>query len=79
MTERLAVPVTFDAARGCYVTVSDQLPPVVALSLTMLRRRIEAALLPDDVEVVLQLDRAARRERDARRRGGHGGAEQWRG
>jgi hypothetical protein len=79
MAEHLTVPVTFDAARGCYVTVSDQLPPVAALSLSMLRKRVAAALLPDDVEVILQLDRRARTERDQRRRGGHGGAEQWRG
>jgi hypothetical protein len=43
---------------------------VVALSLGGLRRRIEAALLPDAPVVVLQLDRAARLERDRRRRGG---------
>jgi hypothetical protein len=31
-------------------------------------RRLEAALLPDDVDVRLLLDRAARLERDRRRR-----------
>jgi hypothetical protein len=41
----------------------------VALSLASLRKRIEAALLPNDVEVRLVLDRAARHERDQRRRG----------
>jgi hypothetical protein len=35
------------------------------LSLTVLRRRIEAALVPDDVVVMLDLDRAARRRRGA--------------
>jgi hypothetical protein len=39
----------------------------VALSLGGLRRRIEIALLPDDVIITLNLDRAARRERDRRR------------
>ena len=39
----------------------------MTLSLGGLRRRIEALLLPDDVEVKLHLDRAAQRERDRRR------------
>jgi hypothetical protein len=39
---------------------------VVALSLGGLRRRIEIALLPDDVRVVLQLDGLAERERHRR-------------
>jgi hypothetical protein len=38
----------------------------VALSLGGLRRRIEVALLPDDVRVVLQLDGLAERERHRR-------------
>jgi hypothetical protein len=37
------------------------------LSLGGLRRRIEALMLPDSVEVRLMLDRAARLERDRRR------------
>jgi hypothetical protein len=37
---------------------------VVALSLSSLRRRIEVALMPDDVNVRLVLDRAARLEQD---------------
>jgi hypothetical protein len=32
-----------------------------------LRRRIEALLLPDDLRIVLELDRSAQRERDRRR------------
>ncbi len=40
---------------------------MVALSLGGLRRRIEIELLPDDVDVRLQLDVRARRERDRRR------------
>ena len=41
--------------------------PVVALSLGGLRRKIEIAMLPDDVRVVLQLDGLAERERHRRR------------
>jgi hypothetical protein len=37
-----------------------------------LRRRIEAAQLPEDPIIILHLDRAARLERDRRRRGGAG-------
>jgi hypothetical protein len=40
---------------------------VVALSLGGLRRKIEIAMLPDDVRVVLQLDGLAERERHRRR------------
>ena len=39
---------------------------VVALSLGGLRRKIEIALLPDEVEIVLQLDGLAERERHRR-------------
>jgi hypothetical protein len=39
-----------------------------ALSLAGLRRRIEALMLPDSVDVRLILDRATRLERDRRRR-----------
>ena len=57
-TRRLEVSVTFDERRG-YVGTATELPaPVVALSLSSLRRRIEVALLPDDVEVKLVLDGA---------------------
>jgi hypothetical protein len=40
---------------------------VTALSLGGLRRRIEIAMLPDEVRVVLQLDGLAERERHRRR------------
>jgi hypothetical protein len=39
---------------------------VIALSLGGLSRKIEAAMLPDKV-IVMQLDKAARLERDRRR------------
>ena len=50
--------------------VPDLAEPITALSLAVLRRRIEERLLPDSVEVRLVLDRAARQERDQRRRWG---------
>ena len=53
-------------------TVPDLPAPIVALSLAVLRRRIESALMPDLVDIRLILDRKARQERDQRRRGGKG-------
>jgi hypothetical protein len=70
--ERLEVSVTFDERRGYIASAPELRQPVTALSLGGLRRRIEALMLPDDVHIVLQLDRAARLERDRRRRGGDG-------
>jgi hypothetical protein len=67
--ERFEVSVTFDAERG-YVASAPELrlrTRGTALSLGGLRRRIEALLLPDEVEVRLVLDVRARRERDRRR------------
>ena len=40
--------------------------PIVALSLASLRKRIEIALLLDDVRIVLHLDGLAERERHRR-------------
>ncbi len=68
--ERLEVSVTFDERRGYVATAPELRQPVLALSLAGLRRKIEIALLPDDVNVRLVLDRAARMERDRRRRRG---------
>jgi hypothetical protein len=64
---RLEVSVTYDAERGYIASAPELRQPVVALSLGGLRRRIEALMLPDDVHIVLQLDHAARLERDRRR------------
>jgi hypothetical protein len=50
------------------------LPSVVALSLRVLRHRLHERLIGEDVDVVLQLDRAARLERNRRRKGGEGRA-----
>jgi hypothetical protein len=65
--ERLEVSVTFDERRGYVASAPELRQPIVALSLGGLRRRIEIALLPDDVRVVLQLDGLAERERNRRR------------
>jgi hypothetical protein len=72
MPERLVVAVTYDPAVGYCTTGGPELPVVSALSLGGIRRRVEALMLPDDVHIVLHLDRAARLERDQRRRGGEG-------
>ena len=75
MTERPMFAVTYDPARG-YVTTDTEEPRLSALSLAGLRRQLEAAYA--DAEILLTLDKRARSERDARRLGVHGGAEQWR-
>jgi hypothetical protein len=66
--DRLEVSVTFDERRGYIGKAADLRSPVTALSLGGLRRRVEALMLPDDVHIVQHLDRAARLERDRRRR-----------
>jgi hypothetical protein len=53
--ERLEVSVTFDERRGYVGSATELRSPVVALSLGGLRRRIEALMVPDSVDVVLQL------------------------
>jgi hypothetical protein len=67
MPEQLFVNVTFDPARG-YVAVHPEMPPVVALSLDGIRRKIKSMSLSDKTRVILQLDHSARVERDRRRR-----------
>ena len=65
---RFDVAVTFDERRGYVGTHPELRSSVTALSLSGLRRKIEAALLPEvDVDIRLQLDRGARLERDRRR------------
>jgi hypothetical protein len=63
---RLDVTVTYDAQHGYIASAPELRQPVVALSLGGLRRRIETAMLPDSVDVVLQLDGLAERERHRR-------------
>jgi hypothetical protein len=60
------VEVTFDAAKG-YIAIHPELPPITALSLGGLRRRIEERLIGEGVDAHLILDAVARRERDRRR------------
>jgi hypothetical protein len=60
--ERLEVSVTFVPAKGYVASAPELRQPVVAVSLGGLRRRIEALMLPDSVDVRLMLDRAARHE-----------------
>ena len=64
--EQLEVKVTFDE-RGYIGSAPELRQAVVALSLGGLRRKIEIALLPDNVRIVLQLDGLAERERHRRR------------
>ena len=64
--DRLEVNVTFDE-RGYIGSAPELRSAVMALSLGGLRRKIEALLLPDEVEIVLQLDGHAERERHRRR------------
>ena len=54
--ERLEVSVTFDERHGYVASAPELRSAVVALSLGGLRRKIEALLLPDEVD-----DRAAAR------------------
>ena len=48
--ERLEVSVTFDERRGYVGSAPELRQAVVALSLGGLRRKIEALMLPDEVE-----------------------------
>jgi hypothetical protein len=65
--DKLTVTVTYDERRGYVGTAAELKVPVVALSLGGLRRKVEALMSPDDVIVMLNLDRGARLERDRRR------------
>jgi hypothetical protein len=69
--DELQVAATFDPARGGYIATHANLPQTVcALSLSVLRARVGRQLDIAAVNVRLKLDRAARLQRDARRRGG---------
>jgi hypothetical protein len=74
MPARLIIPVTYDARVG-YIAERAGAPAISALSLVHLRRRLEQS---EGTPVRLVLDLRARRERDRRQRGGHGGPQQWR-
>jgi hypothetical protein len=64
---RLEVGVSFDPQRGYFTTGSELPRRLTALSLGGLRRRIEALMLPDEVDIILQLDGLAERECQRRR------------
>jgi len=69
LAAELLIDVTFDPVRG-YVAKHPNLPqPVIALSLSVLRARIGAQLGRGSHDVRLKLDRAARLQREERRRG----------
>jgi hypothetical protein len=69
MADKVSIPVSFDG-HGYVARAPELSSPVVALSLSSLRKRIKAMLPDERSVVVLNLDRLARKERDARRRGG---------
>jgi hypothetical protein len=48
-----------NADRGYVGTAEGLQQPVIALSLGGLHRKIESAMMPDDVVVILKLDKAA--------------------
>ena len=64
---RFDVGVTFHERRGYVGTHPELRSSVVALSLGGLRRKVEALISPEKVIVTLNLDKAARLERDRRR------------
>jgi hypothetical protein len=65
--DRFEVSVTFDERRGYVACAPELRQPVTALSLGGLRRKVEALMVPDEVNVRLTLDCSARLERDRRR------------
>ena len=65
--DRLEVSVSFDERRGYIGSAPELRSPVVALSLGGLRRKVEIAMLPDNIRVVLQLDGLGEQERHRRR------------
>jgi len=55
------------SGRGFVATSRELREPVIALSRSGLRRRIEDLMVPDQVEVRMHLDRKATQERDRRK------------
>jgi hypothetical protein len=64
--DRLEVNVTFDES-GYIGSAPELRSPVMALSLGGLRRKVEALMVPDSVDMVLQLYGLAEREWHRRR------------
>jgi hypothetical protein len=70
LDDRFAIEVTFDPTRG-YVATHASLPqPVIAMSLAAVHARVGRQLGIAAGSLQLKLDRAARLQRDVRRRGG---------
>ena len=69
LAAELLIDVTFDPRRGYVARHASLREPVIALSLSVLRVRLGAQLGGAE-RVRLKLDRAAREQRDLRRRGG---------
>ena len=63
----MRVGVSYDPVKGCYFTTSPDVPPTAALSLAGVRKKVAAALMPDEPDIQLELDRPARLERARRR------------
>ena len=57
VTDKLTIAVTFHPERGYVGTHAELRAPVTALSLSGLRRKVEAAMLPEEVIVMLNLER----------------------
>ena len=70
MHDRLEIAVSYDLAKGYYIGIHPELrTPVVALSLAVLRKRVEERLIGEDIDIKLVLDATAERERNRRRAG----------
>jgi hypothetical protein len=63
----MRVGVSYDPVKGCYFTTSPDVPPTAALSLAGVRKKVAGALMPDEPDIQLELDRPARLERARRR------------
>jgi len=59
VTDKTAIAVTFHPEWGYIGSSPDLRQPIIALSLGGLRRKIEIAMAPDEVMVMLNLDKAA--------------------
>ena len=73
--ERLEVNVTFDSARGYIASAPELRQPIVALSLTSLRKRIEALLMPEESGAGMTARLAGRARVD--QRAARGGLHAW--
>ena len=66
MHDRLEIAVSYDLAKGYYIGIHPELrTPVVALSLAVLRKRVEERLIGEDIDIKLVLDATAPTATDA--------------